>query len=431
VKGCTFPPNNLLCNDNVACTVDTCDAATGCKFTPNNGLCNDNNSCTADTCNAATGCVFTPTVNYQTDPNNCGYCGNKCTPVTQMCSGGKCVCAPQCSGKQCGNDSCGGQCGTCNSPAVCFNNSCCTPQCSGKVCGDNGCGGVCGNCGGTTTCINGACYQTGCTNGKCLVTPGSFWMGCNVAVDSECHASEYPYHEVILDAFYVDQYEVTATQFANFLKTNNNNCGLACMTDGQTGATVVKSGGVWQAASGKGNHPANMVTWGGAWNYCKWVGKRMCTEAEWEKAARGTDGRKYPWGNTGLDCNHAAMAITAAGCPTGLLPIGSKPAGIGPYGAQDQLGNIMEWVEDDFLCNFYCKGNKGSNNVDHNCSCAGLPPYQSPWYAPLCFAMAQNQVMRGGHANQAKTFNLRTSTRYPVDGVTGDYNRGIRCCDDL
>ncbi len=432
VKGCTFPPSDLLCNDNIPCTVDTCDAAAGCKFTPNNGLCNDSNGCTVDSCNAATGCVFTPTVDYQNDPNNCGWCGNKCTPVTQMCSGGKCVCAPQCAGKQCGDNSCGGSCGACNSPAVCFNTTCCTPKCTGKVCGDNGCGGVCGTCGGTTTCINGGCYQTGCSNGKCLVTPGGFMMGCNAAVDTQCYASEYPYHEVILGGYYIDELEVKASDFANFLKTNNNNCGNPCITDGQAGANVVKLSGVWQAASGKGNYPANMVTWAGAWHYCLWVGKRMCTEAEWEKAARGTDGRKYPWGNSPLDCNHAALGnIGAAGCPTNMLPVGSKPSGKSPYGAQDMLGNIVEWVEDDFICNFYCKGNGGSNNTDHNCSCSGQNPYQNPWYDPLGFIMGQNQVGRGGHTTTTNTANLRVSARYPLDGMVGDYNRGVRCCDDL
>jgi len=354
-------------------SIPVCDDGVDC--TPDHDACSDAVACTVNTCDKTVGCTF--------PPNNL------------LC-----------------NDNVACTVDTCDAAAGC------------KFSPNNG---LCNDNNGCT-----ACYQTGCTNGKCLVTPGSFWMGCNLAVDSQCYASEYPYHEVILDAYYVDELEVKASDFANFLKTNNNNCGTVCMTDGQAGANVIKSGGVWQAASGKGNYPANMVTWGGAWNYCTWVGKRMCTEAEWEKAARGTDGRKYPWGNSQLDCNHAALgSIGAAGCPTNQLPVGSKPLGASPYGAKDMLGNILEWVEDDFICNFYCKGNGGSNNVDHNCSCAGLNPYQNPWYDPLGFIMGQNQVGRGGHTTTTNTANLRVSARYPVDGSVGDYNRGIRCCDDL
>ena len=115
--------------------------------------------------------------------------------------------------------------------------------------------------------------------------------------------------------------------------------------------------------SGRENHPINCLDWDQARAYCAWAGKRLPTEAEWEKAARGTDGRKYPWGNTGLDCNRVIYPV----CPSGnwgTAPVGSKPLGVSPYGTLDMIGNVWQWVEDDWHWDYTEAPADGSAWVD-------------------------------------------------------------------
>jgi serine/threonine protein kinase len=119
-----------------------------------------------------------------------------------------------------------------------------------------------------------------------LIPAGEFMMGCNETVDQQCYDHEKPSKEVYLDAFYIDKYEVTVAEYRR--------CGEAgkCSTQNLTPYDSCN----WNKA-GRTNHPINCVDWNQAQAYCEWAGKRLPTEAEWEKAARGTDGRVYPWGN--------------------------------------------------------------------------------------------------------------------------------------
>ena len=280
-------------------------------------------------------------------------------------------CKPDCAGKCGGADGCSGACpDNCVTPQTCGGSGAqyvcgCTPDCSGRCGGSDGCGGNCPDncvaplsCGGGgslficgTITINCGSSPTGKGGDMCDVPGGPFMMGCNEAVDTECVAEEKPYHAVDVPSFKIDKNEVTTFEY-----------GLCT----QTGACTrpITGGQCAYAVSGMEHHPVDCVTWEQAKAYCTWAGKRLPTEAEWEKAARGTDGRKYPWGNTGLDCNHAVQNST--GCEyAGTAPVGSTPAGASPYGVEDMCGNVMQWVEDDWHHNYQGAPVDGSAWVEH------------------------------------------------------------------
>jgi formylglycine-generating enzyme required for sulfatase activity len=178
--------------------------------------------------------------------------------------------------------------------------------------------------------------------GMVLVPAGTFVMGSDVGADDE-----RPRREVYLGAFYIDKYEVTNGEYVEFLNAVEDHLercgGHVCIDtkDEDPDSHILYKAGRYTVETGYENHPVIKVSWYGAKAYCEYYGKRLPSEAEWEKAARGTDGRVYPWGDK-FDA-HKANTDYKVGDTT---PVGSYPEGISPYGAYDMAGNVWEWVAD-------------------------------------------------------------------------------------
>jgi len=174
------------------------------------------------------------------------------------------------------------------------------------------------------------------------IPAGPFIMG-----SGDGPGDERPAHRVDLPAFSIDRTPVTNAEFAAFLNAmgpvNSKKERLFDFDDND--ARIHERGDKWIADIGFENHPVVEASWFGARDYCAWAGKRLPTEAEWEKAARGTDGRKYPWGNSPPDKTkarfHAAYNQTA--------PVDSFAKGASPYGLLDLAGNAWEWVSSAYL----------------------------------------------------------------------------------
>jgi formylglycine-generating enzyme required for sulfatase activity len=198
-------------------------------------------------------------------------------------------------------------------------------------------------------------------SGMVYVPAGGFIMGVSEITTTqypELQKNASPQHLVYLDAFYIDKHEVTNAEYVAFLNALGQNR-LACdgrdcarvrrAEDSVLAAIITEHPGtpnIYSVIQEYERYPATQVSWYGAQAYCAWRGKRLPTEAEWEKAARGTDGRLYPWGNEW-------DARSLAGESSTVREIGSDPLDISPYGAVDMLGNAAEWASDWFDPNYY------------------------------------------------------------------------------
>jgi iron(II)-dependent oxidoreductase len=174
------------------------------------------------------------------------------------------------------------------------------------------------------------------------IPAGSFIMGSNTGPQDEG-----PQHRIILGEFFIDQHKVTNAQFARFMNAKGTHSALGQRwydTD-DNDARIHWRNGQWAADPGHESAPAVEASWHGALAYCNWLGKRLPTEAEREKAARGTDGRKYPWGNEPPDKTRAHFG----GGWNEFKAVGSFPKGASPYGLLDMAGNGWEWVSSAYL----------------------------------------------------------------------------------
>ena len=167
---------------------------------------------------------------------------------------------------------------------------------------------------------------------------------------------EMPQHKVYLDGFWIDRTEVTNARYAAFLNTSGNQeeGGTTWLDTDSEYCRIEQDGDEFRPEEGYGDHPVIEVSWYGAAAYCEWAGRRLPTEAQWEKAARGTDGRMYPWGQQIASCEYAVLREDDEGCGKGRTwPVGSKPKGASPYGALDMTGNVWEWVADYYDDDYY------------------------------------------------------------------------------
>jgi iron(II)-dependent oxidoreductase len=169
------------------------------------------------------------------------------------------------------------------------------------------------------------------------IPAGPFLMGSNNGPEDE-----RPQHRVEVAEIFIDRTKVTNSQFALFLNATGPGGpqGEKYFDIDDNDARVHRRDGKWLADVGFENNPVVEASWYGAVAYCRWAGKRLPTEAEWEKAARGSDARMYPWGNEPPDRTRAHFG---AGW-NDLKPVGSFPKGASPYGLFDAAGNGWEWV---------------------------------------------------------------------------------------
>ena len=186
--------------------------------------------------------------------------------------------------------------------------------------------------------------------GMAFVPAGKFLMGCN-----ESHGTvrdrEKPVHLVYLDAFFVDKHEVTVAAYRRCVEAR------VCSKPQSHGTLKYYN---WDSEN-RDNHPVNGVDWFQSSTYCRWAKKRLCTEGEWEKAARGTDGRRFPWGSDEPNSRYtyidSGMDEGEGERPWPVLsytwPVCYRPSGNSPYGLCDMAGNVWEWVADWYDEGYY------------------------------------------------------------------------------
>ena len=228
-----------------------------------------------------------------------------------------------------------------------------------------------------------------------LVPAGQFSMGGD---DLGAESDEKPVHTVNLDDYYIDKFEVTNTAYE------------ACVSSGVCkppvqGDSFTRSN--YYGVPEYGEFPVVYVNWHMAKSYCEWRDARLPTEAEWEKAARGTDGRLYPWG-TGIDCQ-VANYYGPSGCYGGTNKVGSYEGGKSSYGVYDMAGNVWEWVADWFSETYY---------------------QISPVSNPSGPDSGQSRVLRGGSWNRLQ-YDVRVTNRNKYDPNYNNFDIGFRCANDI
>lgn len=233
------------------------------------------------------------------------------------------------------------------------------------------------------------------------VPAGEFTMGCDSS-DSACQTNN-SIRKVYLDAYKIDKYKVTYRRYQECLDAGECTplfAGSGC-----------NAGMEWNA-----DHPVNCVNFQQAKTYCEYDNKTIPTEAQWAKAARGIDARRYPWGNEAPSCDLAVINRKVAGnsmgpgCGAGTTqPVGSKPQGASPYGAMDMAGNLFEWTADWFDENVH------QNTVYEN---------------PMGPAHGEHKVLRGSSWLMRTDDGIASVIRSGYSPLGQGYVVGFRCVSD-
>jgi sulfatase modifying factor 1 len=233
-----------------------------------------------------------------------------------------------------------------------------------------------------------------------LIPAGSYPMGVPVG-DRDGGRDEYPRHVVDIAAFYIDKYEVTNARYLEFVKATDHRVP-------QNPKNPTRN--LWEGVAipeSLADRPVVNVDWADANAYCTWAGRRLPTEAEWEKAAKGNHDWRFPWGNVEPTNKHLNFNQKWIGERT-LMPVGSYESGKSPYGVYDMAGNVWEWVNDWYDAKYYEK---------------------SPAKNPPGPASGTKKVIRGaGWQNETPT--VRIFTRVDSDPTIRNESTGFRCAMD-
>ena len=231
-----------------------------------------------------------------------------------------------------------------------------------------------------------------------FVPEGLFIMGARAGTpDSD--ETEFPQRTVLVNAFWIDQTEVTNGMYA--LCVLEGGCTLPALNYTLTRPEYYED-------LSFAEYPVVHVTWEQANAYCTWAGRRLPTEAEWEKAARGTDGRTYPWGEDAPTCDHLRFGDPGPGlpsCENDTARTGQFEMGISPYGALDMSGNVWEWTADWYAADAY------RMDTDEN---------------PKGPETGETKVLRGGAFNDGAG-TVRTANRHQTAPDNPSYTIGFRC----
>ncbi len=272
-----------------------------------------------------------------------------------------------------------------------------------------------------------------------MVSKGWFLMGSETGEVNERFS-----HEVYLDSYYIDRHEVTARDFAEFLDAKGNPGkkyysfnDRSTVIAAQSGEGSDKDGERYTPRQGYENHPANNVSWFGADAYCRSRGKRLPTEAEWERAAKGTDERTYPWGYDEPDETKARFnqKWDENGMNV-MVPVHAHPEGASFYGAYGMAGNVWEWTGDWYRQNYcdYCDPAGGEYEKiaseiigkDESVS-EGEEAQSPPRKNPRGPSVGVFKVLRGGSWDDRTGNTIRTTYRYWLDPGKRFSDTGFRC----
>jgi formylglycine-generating enzyme required for sulfatase activity len=259
-----------------------------------------------------------------------------------------------------------------------------------------------------------------------LVPAGEFMMGPQSS-EAGVAPNEKPNHRVFLDSFWIDKTEVTNAMYA------------LCVKDGRCSEITKKVSAdrkSYYDDPKKANFPVIYVSWQHAQDYCTWAGRRLPTEAEWEKAARGVDDHMFPWGDEKLSCEYAnywgwnywdswnKLAGEPKGCSDGPTEVGSFPAGASPNGALDMLGNVAEWVADWYSGSYYSESPTSNPSGPSNGQFRVIRGVMGYWEL-----VDYNWIKIGNHLYNYGDwrFNVRIAARSYQNPSYQFYDVGFRC----